>query len=905
MAVSWKSEAGKIIVEITTDNTGLEKGTKDAQDKTEKAAKQLQASAEKVGKALAAVGAAVTGALALAFKSAMDYAVNMERVSQITGVATNELSKLAYAGEQTEVPFETITQSLRIMARTMYDASNGSKETADAYALLGVSVTDANGNLRSANDVLMDVADRFSQMTNETQKAALAQKVFGRGGAELVPLLNAGREGLEKYGAEAERLGAVLTPKMTKSITDAESSIDRANAAFLGAKLAIGAALAPAVEAASNLFATFVGWLNRIPAPIRDTVIQTLAFAGGLALIVGGAVLLAVKILQLIDSIKKLSQAQAVFNAIAAMNPYIILAVALVAGVALIYNLVRAKQAEAAASKEVTKSTQDEAAAQKQLNEAKIEELQADQERTVKAKERALQRLEDAKGAYDEEVKAAQAALDKVVGLYGDQRTEWQKTVDSIIDGIRKERDEKIKAAEEACQKDIDKAEEAFQAVAAKYTDQRDDHQKLIDSIIQGINDQRDAEIQAVKDAAEETKQGYQDQLDAARKTYDDTVTAAREAHDKILNIANDKMDAEVSALQDQIDVIDKAEDERQRQGQRAEKVAAVESAKTEADKARAIADLAEWDRREALRLQKQKLQDQIDAARAGYEALRKSEDDKLKATEEAAKAVLKTAQDQYDADVEALKKSTDKKINGENGIVAFYKKKAEEALKDLTAADVIYDTDVANAKSALETKKTDLTQFYADKQAAATADLEAAKGIYDQAKAQAEEHFTAMTGLAVSVYDAEYNRQQRALRDTRQYYDDQLAALQEHNRDLEKEMQKQTTPPPPESTPATEPSTPSGPLGEGRSGYWEPIQRTNTRRYDSGGSVATDGYIFAHAGEWVLNRRQTLAMVGSGLGGGNVTFNFYGAQITSPQSARNLLQGAYNELKRNRKLRG
>lgn len=820
MAASWKTEAGKVVVEITTDNEGLDKGTKEAADKVDKTSKQMTASLDKVGKALAVAGAAVVGALGLALKSAMDYASDMEKVSIITGVATEQLSKLGYAAYQVDVPMEAVSTGLRIMTRTMYDSTKGSQDAADAYAALGISVTDSNGNLRDANDVLLDVADRFSQMTNETERSAVAQKIFGRSGADLVPVLALGRDGIQKYADEAERLGGVLANDAAKRLGDAEAATKRASQAFLGAKLAIGSALAPAVEAASNLVAGFVGWLNRLPSPLRDTVIQTVAFAGGLALAGGTVLLLIVKVLQLVDAVKKLSQAQAVFNALAAANPYVLLAMAVAGVITVIYNLASAKKREADATKATAQAHED--AAQRTIDaeqQAAAETEQAAQEAAQKQRDIA-NRLGDA--LVDAIRRRTEDERDAIV-------SQQRKVADLLVQGYR----ERARAAEEAGRKELDAFDKTVAAEEKRLRRKREDDEA-------GYGAATDAQVSAI--------QAQMDALDDQAEAED---RARREK----------ERNQELSDLRAKL-VLETDTEERARIQRNINQL--------EYEAAREQADLVREQKREAL-------QKQIDDIRAAAEKAREirqrqyeDEDAKIQTENEAQRQAIETRlakeQSYYDGLIQTVE-TRNQEIT--DSINADYATRLSDANLHAEAVKMVMDGAVGGKDGILAL----LAKYEPD---------------WKQRGQDFVTWFEAGWGTKVPDLEAEVRAGVKGILDAAD------AEIRGHT------FPSVPTPPPAsgeEPGGGTPPSSNPFPGGGGRPG--------GGRAYGSGGSLATDGWFYGHAGEWVLNRRQTLAMAGSGLGGGNVTFNFYGAQITSRQSAKNLLQDAYNELKRNRKLRG
>jgi len=87
----------------------------------------------------------------------------------------------------------------------MYDAGQGLKEQKDAFAALGVEVTDSEGRLRETTPVLLDLAKAMSAMEGDTLKVALAQKILGKSGVSLIPMLNQGEAALRAQLREARR----------------------------------------------------------------------------------------------------------------------------------------------------------------------------------------------------------------------------------------------------------------------------------------------------------------------------------------------------------------------------------------------------------------------------------------------------------------------------------------------------------------------------------------------------------------------------------------------------------------------------------------------------------------------------------------------------------------------------
>lgn len=167
--------------------------------------------------AVAAIGAA-TAKLAADFKGAIGTGDQLNKLSQKTGIAVEKLSELAYAGDLADVNLESLATGIKKLSVNMAEAAtNTNSKAAEAFKALGVAVKDSNGNLRSSDAVMADLADRFASMKDGAGKTALAVALFGKAGADLIPLLNQGGKGLADMADEARKLGLVMTGETAKA----------------------------------------------------------------------------------------------------------------------------------------------------------------------------------------------------------------------------------------------------------------------------------------------------------------------------------------------------------------------------------------------------------------------------------------------------------------------------------------------------------------------------------------------------------------------------------------------------------------------------------------------------------------------------------------------------------------
>ena len=226
--------------------------------------KDLANGIKEVGKAMVAT-----------VKDSAAYADEILTLSTNTGLGTDTLQEFQYMAELTDTSLDTITGSLTKLTKNMASAKTGTGAASDAFAALGVSVTDSTGELRSNEDVFYDVIDALGRMDNATERDATAMAIFGKSAQDLNSLIAVGADGIAAYAQEAHDVGYVLDSETLGSLGAADDAFRRLDNMVTAAKNNLGAALAPAVtDVAEQMLTTFT------PA-IEDVI-------GGLAEIFSG-----------------------------------------------------------------------------------------------------------------------------------------------------------------------------------------------------------------------------------------------------------------------------------------------------------------------------------------------------------------------------------------------------------------------------------------------------------------------------------------------------------------------------------------------------------------------------------------------------------------------------------------
>ena len=167
---------------------------------------------------LAGLGVSLSVAgFAAMIKNAIDAADQLNKLSQKIGISVEALSTLRFAAQLSDVSLETLQKGIKGLSQNIAEANTGIGDGAQVFDALGISVKNADGSMKSTEAVLLQMADVFANLEDGAVKTALAVKLFGKSGMDMIPFLNQGAAGINQLTAEAERLGLKLTTETARS----------------------------------------------------------------------------------------------------------------------------------------------------------------------------------------------------------------------------------------------------------------------------------------------------------------------------------------------------------------------------------------------------------------------------------------------------------------------------------------------------------------------------------------------------------------------------------------------------------------------------------------------------------------------------------------------------------------
>lgn len=227
--------------------------------KTEKSGKNLASTlasgAKTVVAAGAAIGAAATAAGAAIYGIAKDAAGTtdeIDKMSQKIGISREEYQELAFVCSQSGTDVNKLQGGMKTLTNSIDSAVNGGKTATAMFDKLGISVKNADGSVRSQEEVLNDAVRALQGMEDGAEKAALATDLFGKAGTELMPLLNSEAGSFDEMRQQAHDLGLVLSDEAVDAGVHLTDTIDQCERSFKSIVTQIGVAVMPLVQSAAE-----------------------------------------------------------------------------------------------------------------------------------------------------------------------------------------------------------------------------------------------------------------------------------------------------------------------------------------------------------------------------------------------------------------------------------------------------------------------------------------------------------------------------------------------------------------------------------------------------------------------------------------------------------------------------
>ena len=172
------------------------------------------------------LGAISLTAFASATRSTLEYADALGKPSARLGITTTALQTLRFAATQSGMTTEALEMSMQRFTRRLAEASQGTGVLKDTFGKLGMSIRNTDGSMKTAEQMLGEVADKLAEIPDQGERVRLAFQMFDSEGVKMVNMLQGGSGALDDMRKKLEATGAVLSEDFIKKSEAANDAID-------------------------------------------------------------------------------------------------------------------------------------------------------------------------------------------------------------------------------------------------------------------------------------------------------------------------------------------------------------------------------------------------------------------------------------------------------------------------------------------------------------------------------------------------------------------------------------------------------------------------------------------------------------------------------------------------------
>jgi uncharacterized phage infection (PIP) family protein YhgE len=228
------ADLGTLLLRLAADAGQFESDLGRAARIAEKRGKEIERRFVETGKVIGAGLAVAAGALAALTAKSIQNAGALAEMAQKVGASVESLSTLGFAAQQSGLGIEQLQSGLVKLAKNASDTAIGVGTAANGFDALGLSVLNADGSLKATDVLLREVAGKMAQYEDGANKTAIAVSIFGRAGAELIPLLNEGTQGIAALEEQARALGLEIGTNTAQAAEAFGDKLDQLKALATG-----------------------------------------------------------------------------------------------------------------------------------------------------------------------------------------------------------------------------------------------------------------------------------------------------------------------------------------------------------------------------------------------------------------------------------------------------------------------------------------------------------------------------------------------------------------------------------------------------------------------------------------------------------------------------------------------
>lgn len=245
------TQIGSLIIALAADVASLRRDLDQAKSAVGNASSSMVGAAKAIGAAFAALG--VGAGLLRMIDGTVNLADALDELSQKSGFAVEELSRLRAVPDLAGVGIEDLARGLKDFNKSLVEATDTTSKSAQIFQALGV---DLSGGPQEA---LLGTAEAFSKLEDASLRSVAASELFGKQGQAFIPALLGGRKAFEDAAREADRFGTVISTQMAKQAGEFNDNLSRLTSSASALGIAIANPLLPLLNRMTEAMLTLRG----------------------------------------------------------------------------------------------------------------------------------------------------------------------------------------------------------------------------------------------------------------------------------------------------------------------------------------------------------------------------------------------------------------------------------------------------------------------------------------------------------------------------------------------------------------------------------------------------------------------------------------------------------------------
>ena len=203
----------------------------------------------------------------------------IDKMSQKIGLSRQGFQEFDFIMSQSGMSVDQLQMGFKTLVTQVDQAAKGTGKGAESFKKLGISVTDVNGNVKDQETIFRESLIALQNMEAGSEKAKLANDLFGRSGAEMMPLLNSASGSIEEMTKQAHDLGLVLSDEAVDAGVVYTDTMDQMKRSLGAAATQIGTTLMPIVQKAADWVISHMPEIKKIMGVVFNFIGQVVTKA--------------------------------------------------------------------------------------------------------------------------------------------------------------------------------------------------------------------------------------------------------------------------------------------------------------------------------------------------------------------------------------------------------------------------------------------------------------------------------------------------------------------------------------------------------------------------------------------------------------------------------------------------